>query len=152
MVSNLLDAIPCNGNTGSQNMDDECYNTNPVFINADGLVDTPSNYFNSRSKYCLEYDTSYQIFSEWRLEGATWASAYGIISMNSSWQVNCQKNGIIKPFWQDNSGSPSCPSGWSYVSHIGSSGARTPYVLNGAGQKQLATSSCGTTGTDVWYK
>lgn len=153
LTNNLLDAIPCNANYNSKEMDDECFHISPTLITLDNVVvQNVSQYFSSRQKYCLEYDTSYNIFSEWRAEGSTWGTAYGSNNWNSLFRVQCRKNGVTKYFYQANEVSPICPSGWTYLSHNLTSGYTSPYTTHANGSKKIATSSCGVSGTDVWYK
>jgi len=129
-------------------MDDNCYNLRPVIITLDKKIiqDVP-NYFASKVKYCYVYNTSYNIFRDWRPSGSSYASSGGGYKYSSATQTTCRRGGYSKVFYRDNALSPRCPSNWSYVGHssVGGKWYMSPLYIT-------RTSSCGNSGADVWYK
>lgn len=134
-------------------MDDYCFDANPVFVNADGLVDTPSNYFSSKTKYCLVDNTSYRIFKDWRVEGERYsASNPSAWKWNSGWKLTCRRENTTRSFYQDNSGANYCPDKWSYVTKTNSSGWFTHGTSQHGTSAFYWTASCSDKGSDVWYR
>jgi len=156
LTNNLLDAIPCNANYGSKEMDDRCYDLRPVIITLDKkVIQDVSKYFSSKTKYCNIYNTYYKLYKLWIKNNdiITTGIDAGNFYWKNGWGIYCKKENYTKIFYKDNSGSSTvCPDyGWSYVKTIsigkdyGNNVLIKPYLTS----KKI---TCEEVGTNVWYK